>query len=303
MSSISIGHICNLPGSAANRRRAYGACDVCGSSGVRAGSAGPVDDRSVATSHDRGAGERPSESAGIPRPYEQAAPGRRKQGTTLADASSAQPLAICRTWSWMSRRRAGGRLHGSHHRDRRCRRSRRRDRRSFRDAGQSRSARFRPFVTRADEHHLGDGKERSDVFDDRAAGDAACSRATCSSRTTRSFDWQFVSHRDDARIRQPADGPEDCARCALRESLLPQLPRRSLDYLADYYGVEITSTASRRRRRTRDGALPDSLLDDRRTAAATRGEDLDTAGRRHSEKEKATRRTRASNFSHGDTTA
>ncbi len=54
------------------------------------------------------------------------------------------------------------------------------------------------------------------------------------------FDWRFVSSEFQRASATQLSGPRVCT-VKLARKLLPQLPRRSLDNVARYYGVEITS--------------------------------------------------------------
>jgi DNA polymerase III subunit epsilon len=54
------------------------------------------------------------------------------------------------------------------------------------------------------------------------------------------FDWRFVSSEITRATGGRLDGRRLCT-VKLARKILPQLPRRSLDHLARYYGVEITS--------------------------------------------------------------
>jgi DNA polymerase-3 subunit epsilon len=55
-----------------------------------------------------------------------------------------------------------------------------------------------------------------------------------------SFDWRFVSAEVARATGQRLDGRRLCT-VRMARRLLPQLPRRSLDRVADYYGVEIAA--------------------------------------------------------------
>ena len=55
-----------------------------------------------------------------------------------------------------------------------------------------------------------------------------------------SFDWRFVSSEITRATGGRLDGRRLCT-VKLARKVLPQLPRRSLDHLARFYGVEITS--------------------------------------------------------------
>lgn len=54
------------------------------------------------------------------------------------------------------------------------------------------------------------------------------------------FDWRFVTAEISRCTGQKLRGRKLCT-VKLARSVLPQLPRRSLDYVARYYGVEITN--------------------------------------------------------------
>lgn len=54
------------------------------------------------------------------------------------------------------------------------------------------------------------------------------------------FDWCFLSSEVQRVTGRPLDGPRVCT-VKLARKLLPQLRRRSLDYVAAHYGVEITA--------------------------------------------------------------
>ena len=53
------------------------------------------------------------------------------------------------------------------------------------------------------------------------------------------FDWRFVSARDGARAPAASWRAASSAPCGWRASSFPQLPSRSLDSLAHYFGLEI----------------------------------------------------------------
>jgi DNA polymerase-3 subunit epsilon len=55
-----------------------------------------------------------------------------------------------------------------------------------------------------------------------------------------SFDWRFVSSEFQRATATQLTGPRVCT-VLLARKILPQLPRRSLDNVARYYGVEIAS--------------------------------------------------------------
>lgn len=52
------------------------------------------------------------------------------------------------------------------------------------------------------------------------------------------FDWSFLSHEIQRTSGARITGNQLCT-VRLARQLLPQLPRRSLDYVANYYGIEI----------------------------------------------------------------
>lgn len=54
------------------------------------------------------------------------------------------------------------------------------------------------------------------------------------------YDWHFVSHEVARASGARLVGPRLCT-VRLAKSLLPQLPRRSLDHIANYYGVGISA--------------------------------------------------------------
>jgi DNA polymerase-3 subunit epsilon len=88
------------------------------------------------------------------------------------------------------------------------------------------------------------------------------------------FDWKFVSHEVSRASGTRLVGSRLCT-VRLARRLLPHLPRRSLDHVANYYGVEITG-----RHRAAGDALATArclirLLDDARERGCTTWEDLD----------------------------
>lgn len=88
------------------------------------------------------------------------------------------------------------------------------------------------------------------------------------------FDWNFVSHEIARASGEQLFGRRLCT-VRLARRLLPHLPRRSLDYVANYYGVEITG-----RHRAAGDALATAhcllrLLDDAAQRGCTTWEDLD----------------------------
>ena len=81
--------------------------------------------------------------------------------------------------------------------------------------------------------------------------DQPCFRHVASEVTTRlaggvftahnaSFDWRFVSEELRRGVGQSLAGPKLCT-VRLARVLLPQLARRSLDHVANYFGIEIVS--------------------------------------------------------------
>ena len=103
------------------------------------------------------------------------------------------------------------------------------------------------------------------------------------------FDWKFVSHEMNRASGNRLMGRRLCT-VRLAKSLLPHLTRRSLDYVADYYGVEIT-----RRHRAGGDALATAhclikLLDDASQRGCDTWQDLDyLLGRRTAKKNKKRR--------------
>lgn len=88
------------------------------------------------------------------------------------------------------------------------------------------------------------------------------------------FDWKFVSHEMNRASGSRLMGRRLCT-VRLARSILPHLARRSLDYVADYYGVEIT-----RRHRAGGDALATAhclirLLDDAAQRGCSTWQDLD----------------------------
>lgn len=60
-----------------------------------------------------------------------------------------------------------------------------------------------------------------------------------------SFDWRFVSHEVHRGTGQALDGTTLCT-VRLARKVLPQLPRRNLDAVANHYAVEIPANARHR---------------------------------------------------------
>jgi DNA polymerase-3 subunit epsilon len=88
------------------------------------------------------------------------------------------------------------------------------------------------------------------------------------------FDWKFVSHEVRRASGTQLVGSRLCT-VRLARSLLPHLPRRSLDHVANWYGVEISG-----RHRAGGDALATArclirMLDDARDRGCTTWEDLD----------------------------
>ncbi len=88
------------------------------------------------------------------------------------------------------------------------------------------------------------------------------------------FDWKFVSHEMNRASGSRLMGRRLCT-VRLARSILPHLTRRSLDYVANYYGVEIT-----RRHRAGGDALATAhclirLLDDAAQGGCSTWQDLD----------------------------
>lgn len=89
------------------------------------------------------------------------------------------------------------------------------------------------------------------------------------------FDWKFVSHEVNRASGNRLVGRRICT-VRLARQLLPHLPRRSLDHVANYYGVPITG-----RHRAGGDALATAhclirLLDDARERGCTTWQDLET---------------------------
>lgn len=102
------------------------------------------------------------------------------------------------------------------------------------------------------------------------------------------FDWNFVSHEITRASGVQLFGRRLCT-VRLARRLLPQLQRRSLDYVANYYGVEIKG-----RHRAAGDALATAhcllrLLDDAAQRGCTTWEDLDSLLRFRPSKKKRRR--------------
>jgi len=116
------------------------------------------------------------------------------------------------------------------------------------------------------------------------------------------FDWSFVT--DEVRRATGAElvGRQVCT-VRLARQLLPHLPRRSLDYVANHYGVEITQ-----RHRAGGDALATAhclirLLDDAAQRGCTTWEDLDSLMRKRKPKKRKSRRSALPSPVTKDTTA
>ena len=88
------------------------------------------------------------------------------------------------------------------------------------------------------------------------------------------FDWNFVCHEISRATGNRLEGPQLCT-VRLARRLLPHLPRRSLDYVADHYGVEI-----KHRHRAGGDAMATAqcligLLRDAENCGCTTGDDLE----------------------------
>lgn len=116
------------------------------------------------------------------------------------------------------------------------------------------------------------------------------------------FDWNFVSYEIARASGEQLLGRRLCT-VRLARRLLPHLPRRSLDYVANYYGVEITG-----RHRAAGDALATArclvrLLDDAAQRGCTTWEDLDALLRVRPPKKKGRRRSAMPQPVSKDTTA
>lgn len=103
------------------------------------------------------------------------------------------------------------------------------------------------------------------------------------------FDWRFVTSEVSRCAGQRLRGRRLCT-VRLARKILPQLPRRSLDYVARYYGVEITS-----RHRAAGDALATAqcllrMIDDLADRGCATWEDLDILLATPSAKRKKRRR-------------
>jgi len=102
------------------------------------------------------------------------------------------------------------------------------------------------------------------------------------------FDWSFLSHEIRRTSGARITGEQLCT-VRLARKLLPHLPRRSLDYVANYYGIEITQ-----RHRAAGDALATAhcllrMLKDAEDRGCTTWEDLDKLVRRRASRKKKKR--------------
>ncbi|MEO8911301.1 MAG: exonuclease domain-containing protein [Gemmatimonadaceae bacterium] len=102
------------------------------------------------------------------------------------------------------------------------------------------------------------------------------------------FDWRFVGAELSRSTNQRLRGRKLCT-VGMARKVLPQLPRRSLDHIARYYGVEITG-----RHRAGGDALATArclirMLDDLSDRGCDTWEDLDALLRRPSKRRKKRR--------------
>jgi len=116
------------------------------------------------------------------------------------------------------------------------------------------------------------------------------------------FDWKFVSHEVTRATGNRLVGQRLCT-VRLARGLLPGLPRRSLDYLANHYGVEING-----RHRAGGDAIATAhclirLLKDAEGRGCTTWEDLETLLRGRPAKKKRRRHSALPTSVSRDTTA
>jgi DNA polymerase III subunit epsilon len=102
------------------------------------------------------------------------------------------------------------------------------------------------------------------------------------------FDWSFLSHEIQRTSGARITGNQLCT-VRLARKLLPHLPKRSLDYVANYYGIEITG-----RHRAAGDAIATArcllrLLDDAADRGCTTWEDLDKLQRHRASRKKKRR--------------
>ncbi|MEP6508926.1 MAG: 3'-5' exonuclease [Gemmatimonadales bacterium] len=116
------------------------------------------------------------------------------------------------------------------------------------------------------------------------------------------FDWKFVSHEITRATGNRLVGQRLCT-VKLARGLLPGLPRRSLDYLANHYGVEING-----RHRAGGDAIATAhclirMLKDAENDGCTTWEDLETLLRGRPSKKKRRRYSALPTSVTKDTTA
>ena len=102
------------------------------------------------------------------------------------------------------------------------------------------------------------------------------------------FDWSFLSHEIQRASGARITGNQLCT-VRLARRLLPHLTRRSLDYVANYYGIEITG-----RHRAAGDAIATArcllrLLDDAEDRGCTTWEDLEKLMRHRASRKKKKR--------------
>ncbi|HEX6574144.1 MAG TPA: 3'-5' exonuclease [Gemmatimonadaceae bacterium] len=102
------------------------------------------------------------------------------------------------------------------------------------------------------------------------------------------FDWSFLSHEIQRASGARISGNQLCT-VRLARQLLPHLPKRSLDYVANYYGIEISG-----RHRAGGDAIATArclirLLDEARDRGCETWEDLDVLLRKRASKKKRKR--------------
>ena len=105
------------------------------------------------------------------------------------------------------------------------------------------------------------------------------------------FDWSFLSHEIQRASGARISGNQLCT-VRLARRLLPHLPRRSLDYVADYFGIEITG-----RHRAAGDAIATArclvrLLDEAANHGCETWEDLDVLLRHRASRKKKRRSAR-----------
>lgn len=102
------------------------------------------------------------------------------------------------------------------------------------------------------------------------------------------FDWSFLTHEIQRTSGARITGNQLCT-VRLARKLLPHLPKRSLDYVANYYGIEITG-----RHRAAGDAMATArcllrLLDEAADRGCTTWEDLDKLQTRRASRRKKRR--------------